>query len=51
LWHVVQEVWYFRENAGIAFPEGTITSSNELTTIANNNPVTSFILKPLFVLT
>jgi hypothetical protein len=25
LWHVVHEVWYFRENAGIAFARGAET--------------------------
>src|SRR6516165_1560023 len=38
LWHVVQDVWYFRENAGIAWPFGTLANITTSIIIA---PVTS----------
>jgi len=51
LWQVVQDVWYFRENAGIAFPDGTTRSSSKLQMVAVNSDATRFVLTRFVVLT
>jgi len=48
---VVQEVWYLRENAGIAFPEGTTRISNDPSTRVNTSPKTSLAVTSGFVST
>jgi hypothetical protein len=40
----MQEVWYFLENAGMAFADGAITNKDRIGTIEQNRPRTSFFV-------